>query len=172
MCNDRVPSNWWSLTELSIGWTRLTLIQVMSCRWFGAKPFHESMVTMMTSSNGFFCVTGHLCGEFTGDRWITSQRPVTRSLNVFFDLCLNKRLSNQSWGWWFETPSRPLRRHCIVIVHWTVRKFSKNNAPKYTISHKTKIHLNMSSVKCRQICESILLDGYHAAVVVYSRVIV
>ena len=33
-----------------------------------------------------------------------SQRPVTRSLNVFFDLRLNKRLSKQSWGWWFETP--------------------------------------------------------------------
>ena len=26
---------------------------------------------MMTSSNGsIFCVTGHLCGEFTGHRWI------------------------------------------------------------------------------------------------------
>ena len=29
-----------------------------------------------------------------------SQRPVTRSFDVFFDLCLNKRLSKQSWGWW------------------------------------------------------------------------
>ena len=37
-----------------------------------------------------------------------AQRPVTRSFNVFFDLRLNKRLSKQSWGWWFETPSRPL----------------------------------------------------------------
>ena len=37
-----------------------------------------------------------------------TQRPVTRSLGVFFDLPLNKRLSKQSWGWWFETPSRPL----------------------------------------------------------------
>ena len=38
-------------------------------------------------------------------------RPVTRSFDVFFDLCLNKQLSKQSWGWWFETPSRPLWRH-------------------------------------------------------------
>ena len=37
-----------------------------------------------------------------------AQRPVTRSFDVFFDLCLNKCLSKQSWGWWFETPSRPL----------------------------------------------------------------
>ena len=36
-----------------------------------------------------------------------AQRPVTRSFDVFFDL----RLSEQSWGWWFETPSRSLWRH-------------------------------------------------------------
>ena len=40
-----------------------------------------------------------------------AQRPVTRSFDVFFDLRLNKRLRKQSWGWWFETPSRPLWRH-------------------------------------------------------------
>ena len=40
-----------------------------------------------------------------------SQRPVTQSFDVFFDLRLNKRLSKQSWGWWFETPSCPLCRH-------------------------------------------------------------
>ena len=40
-----------------------------------------------------------------------TQRPVTRSFDVFFDLRVNKRLSKQSWGWWFETPSCPLRQH-------------------------------------------------------------
>ena len=40
-----------------------------------------------------------------------AQRPMTRSFDVFFDLRLNKRLSDQSWGWWFETLSRPLWRH-------------------------------------------------------------
>ena len=40
------------------------------------------------------------------------QRPVTRSFDVFFDLRLNKGLSKQSWGWWFETLSRRLWRHC------------------------------------------------------------
>ena len=34
-----------------------------------------------------------------------SQRPVMQSFDVFFHLCLNKRLSKQSLGWWFETPS-------------------------------------------------------------------
>ena len=44
-------------------------------------------------------------GEFS------AQRLVTRSFDVVFDLHLNKRLSKQSWGWWFETPSHPLWRH-------------------------------------------------------------
>ena len=42
------------------------------------------------------------------------QRPVTRSFDVFFDLCLNKRLSKQSRGWWFETQSYPLWRQYNV----------------------------------------------------------
>ena len=46
-----------------------------------------------------------------------AQRPVTRSFDVFFDL-LNKPLRKQSWGWWIETPSRPLWRHCNVIMYW------------------------------------------------------
>ena len=40
------------------------------------------------------------------------QRPVTRTLDVFFDLRVNKRLSKQWWGWWFETPWGPLWRNC------------------------------------------------------------
>ena len=41
-----------------------------------------------------------------------AQRPVTQSFDVFFDLRLNKRLSKQSRGWWFETPSHPLCCRC------------------------------------------------------------
>ena len=52
-----------------------------------------------------------------------AQRPVTRSFDVFFDLRLNKRLSKQSWGWWFETLSLPLWRNCIGS---TVPLFEKN----------------------------------------------
>ena len=65
---------------------------------------------MMTSSNGnIFRVTDHLCGE------LPAQRPVTRSFDVFFDLRLNKRLSKQSRGWWFETLSHPLWRHSNAL---------------------------------------------------------
>ena len=45
-----------------------------------------------------------------------AQRPVTRSFAGFFDLRLNKRLSKQSWGWWFESPSWSLWRHCNECV--------------------------------------------------------
>ena len=73
-------------------------------------------VHMMTSSNGdIFRVTDPLCGEFTGPGEFPTQRPVTRSFDVFFDLHLNKRLSKQPWGWWFETPLWSLWRHCNDI---------------------------------------------------------
>ena len=51
-----------------------------------------------------------------------AQRPVTRSFDVFFDLRLNTRLSKQAWGWWFETLSHPLWRHCNVLyMHLIIR---------------------------------------------------
>ena len=36
--------------------------------------------------------------------------------DIFFDLRLNKRLRKQSWGWWFETLSHPLWRHCNIAL--------------------------------------------------------
>ena len=66
---------------------------------------------MMTSSNGNIFRLPAICAgnsPLTGE--FPAQRPVTRSFDVFFDLRLNKRLSKQSWGWWFETPSRSLWR--------------------------------------------------------------
>ena len=78
---------------------------------------HAHGTFMMTSSNGnIFRVTTHLCGNspFRGE--FPAQRPVTRSLDVFFDLRFYKRLSKQSWGRWFETPSRPLWRHCDDVT--------------------------------------------------------
>ena len=68
---------------------------------------------MMTSSNGnIFRVTGPLCGEFTGHRWIPHTNASDAELWWFL---WYKRLSKQSRGWWFETPSCPLRRHCNDI---------------------------------------------------------
>ena len=52
---------------------------------------------MMTSSNGnSLRVTGHLCGEFTGLRWIPSTKASDGGFDVFFDLRPDKQLSKQS----------------------------------------------------------------------------
>ena len=101
-----------------------------SFRWFETqwRPYDSGNVQwsvrhsflfshMMTSSNGnIFRVTGPLCGEFTAPGDFPTQRPVTRSFDVFFNLRLNKRLSKQPWGWWFETPSWSLWRQCNEYV--------------------------------------------------------
>ena len=62
---------------------------------------------MMTSSNGNIF---RVAGEFP------TQRLVTWSFDGFFDLRLNKGLGKQSGGWWLETPSHPLWRHCNVKI--------------------------------------------------------
>ena len=64
---------------------------------------------MMTSSVEHFpryCPFVRVTGEFP------SQRQVTQSFDVFFDLRLNKRFRKQSRRWWFEMPSFSLWRHC------------------------------------------------------------
>ena len=73
--------------------------------------YAQAFMTMSSNGN-MFRATGPLCtGEFP------AQRPVTRSFGVFFDLRLNLRLSKQSWGWLFETPSCSLWRHYNVYSH-------------------------------------------------------
>ena len=75
-------------------------ICIWKCSWWRHQMETFSALLVLCSGNS------PVTGEFP------AQRPVTRSFDVFFDLRLNKRLSKQSWGWWFETPSRPLWRHC------------------------------------------------------------
>ena len=101
----------------------LSFVNILHCcrsYAIGHTCMNTNQHIMMTSSNGnIFGVTGPLCGEFTGSGEFPTQRPVTRSFDVFFDLRLNKRLSKQPWGWWFETPSRSLLRQCnISDSHW------------------------------------------------------
>ena len=88
-------------------------------------------LNMMTSSNGnIFRVTGHLCGEFP------TQMPVTRSFDVFFHLRLNKRLSKQPRGWWFETLSLSL---------WRRRN---EHLGKVTASKSTAFKIVCTSLQC------------------------
>ena len=57
-----------------------------------------------------------------------SQRAVTRSFDVVFDLRLNKRLSKQLWGWWFETWSHSLWRDYYAFGWWNASCSVKNVA--------------------------------------------
>ena len=93
-------------------------IALENCQLSEALIFSLWLMCMMTSSNGSISPLRAICagnspvpGEFP------AQRPVTRSFGVCLDLRLNKRLSKQSWGWWFETLLRPLWRHCNGRCH-------------------------------------------------------
>ena len=77
----------------------------LSLRTTAGHSYHHHHEDMMTSSNGnIFRVTGPLWGEFTGPGEFPTQRPVTRSFDVFFDL----RLIN---GWVNNREAGDLRRH-------------------------------------------------------------
>ena len=117
------------LSKQSWGWLFWTLLGPL---WRHSNVLRK-IDNMMTSWNEKkFRVTGHLCGNSPVTGELPSQRPVTRSFDVFFDLRINKRLSKQSWGWWFGTPSRPLWRPCNDIAkcwnanYWSTRDLVRN----------------------------------------------
>ena len=68
----------------------------------GGKPWWRHEMETFSALLDLCAGNSPVYGEFP------AQRPVTRSFDVFFDL----RLSKHSRGWWFETLSRPLWRHC------------------------------------------------------------
>ena len=86
-----------------------------SCISFQVLMSKAQMYLIMTSSNvNIFRVLALCAGNSPVTGEFPTQKPVTRSFDVFFDLRLNKRLSKHSRGWWFKTPSCPIRRHCNV----------------------------------------------------------
>ena len=89
-------SDWWfaRITEELVTRSLLCLL-ITPCGWSLTWWRHqmETFSTLPALSGG----NSPVPGEFP------AQRPVTRSFDVFFDLRLNKHLSKQSWGWWFET---------------------------------------------------------------------
>ena len=95
----------------------LCRMQVKACVWYGAIS-----ITVMTPLNGNKSGLLALCGGTPSvtDGFPSSQRQVTHSFDVFFDLRLNKRLSKQSRRLWFETPSPSLWLHCNdIYLTWT-----------------------------------------------------
>ena len=107
-----------------------------------AKHASSNLGIMMTSSNGnIFRVTGHLCVELTGH--FPSQRPVMRSLDVFFGLRLNRHLSQQWRRWWFETPSHPLWRHFTDVNALTRNgRHNTNNILMRMLYRSSLLHID------------------------------
>ena len=77
------------------------------------------------------------CPPVTGE--IPSQRPVTRSFDVYFDLRLNKRVSKQSRRRWFETPSRSLWRRCNEFMVMPFLGVSRNSASQVAVNVPNQI---------------------------------
>ena len=86
----------WTVSSYPAEWC------VCGCSWWRHQVEAFSSLLAICAGNS------PTTGEFP------SQRPVTWSFDVFFDLRLNKWLSKQLWGWWFATPLHLLWRHCNV----------------------------------------------------------
>ena len=63
----------------------------------------------------FSALLALLAGNLLVTGEFPSQRPVTQSFDVFFDLCLNKWLCKQWRLQWFEMPLHSLWHHCNAV---------------------------------------------------------
>ena len=109
-----MKSTYWHVWEtLHLQFVRAGQISVGKIPWW-----HHQMETFSM-----------LLALYAGNSPVTSespsQRPVTWSFDVFFDLRLKKCLSKKSWGWWFEMPPCSLWGQCNAVnlhhVHWKPR---------------------------------------------------
>ena len=90
-----------------------------SCANFECEASSVKPVFAIHFTNTWWChqmkIFSALLALWAGDSPVTgefpSQRPVTRSFDVLFDLHLNKRLSKQLRRWWLGTPLCSLWRH-------------------------------------------------------------
>ena len=95
----------WSWCTWLMSWPTDLLLHAFYCDvivWASWGHQQETFSALLALCEGNPPVTGGF----------PSQRPVTRSFDVFFDLRLDKQLSRQLRRWWFKTPSHSLRRHC------------------------------------------------------------
>ena len=108
---------------MKVGWN-FTNLFIQGSTYYIANCFSENeniLIFTHTYSNHFSApwwrheieeTYSMLLAICAGNGEFPAQRPVKRSFDVLFDLYPNKQLSKQWWGWWFETPSCPLWRHC------------------------------------------------------------
>ena len=130
---------------------------------------------MMMSSNGnTFRVTGPLSGNSLVTSEFPSQKSVTWSLDVFFDLRVNKRLSKQSRRQWFETKPCSLWRRCNDYFSFNSQnavRFQKSVLPIISlpivnaVSWSVKTCLKSSTAKEKM---SDYIVWFYVDVIIYS----
>ena len=95
----------------------------------------------VTSSNGNICCdTGPLWGDFTGPRWISLIKASDAELCCFLWSAL-EHTCKQLWGWWIETPSHSLWRHCNVAVYLNSVTMDRINVGKFC-TIQSHVHLS------------------------------
>ena len=127
-------SNWYILSKLPLLFHyEYTIIWLLFCSTWWRHQM-ETFSALLAICAGNSPVPGE----------IPTQRPVTRSFDVFFDLRLNKRLRKQSWGWWFETLSRPLCRHRNVdnfsVPHHSMNRVRNVLSFEYSYRQHVQYH--------------------------------
>ena len=88
--------------HLSLPWISLS-DYISGCDWSHEMETFSALLVLCAGNSP-------VIGEFP------SQRPVTRSFDIFFDLKLKKWLSKQSRGRWFEASLRSLCHSCNVEI--------------------------------------------------------
>ena len=106
----RSDNCWYKSRSFEISWhlTVRRLIELWNSlgRVWSDRPWWRHQMETFSALLALCAGNSTVTGEFP------SQRPVTRSFDVFFDLPMNKRLSKQPRRRWFETPSASLWGHC------------------------------------------------------------
>ena len=131
----RLPQCQWSNPEGGVSVTTLKNMRTWITRFhkeLGYKHNRTKHNTCWRHQMETFSALLAICaGNSPVNGEFPAQRPVTRSFDVFFELRLNRRLSKQSRGWWFETLSRPLWRHCNenhLQILWGMLCFSMTHS--------------------------------------------
>ena len=135
---ENLKSNKFSLQRIVTRSIKITLIYrhsfdvaagQTSARWY-ISTWWRHQVETFSALLAICAGNSPVHGEFP------TQRPVTRSFDFFFDIRPNKRLSKQSWGWWFETLLRSLWRQCNGVPIFLTR----SNRPFAKLSSDVQIH--------------------------------
>ena len=123
----------------------------------------------MTSSNGFFAFLA-LC---VGNSTVTGEFPSKGQWHgaVMFSLicALNKRLSKQSWGWLFETPSCSLWRHCNGVFLMQKEIWLLYSYLLYSWFNENRRNSTADTLELRHLCikPSMYLFAWWCCYIVY-----